>query len=205
MSKVFQPDHIVTENPHGAIVYGPITPEDGPDDGTRYLHTSTGGHITWANKNGNTTTITPGENAEICGRGLVEGKNTDATSEAVAKSITARQGDIVITAEQGNIKLKAKNIWIETSGSGSAGNFHVNSNGHINLNAGEKVTVSGTKLCMIGKENIALSSDGFINAISQEFNHSAPFSPLFGLFQNMSMQTFIALASSECGGGLKLL
>ena len=45
----------------------------------------------------------------------------------------------------------------------------------------------------------------FINAISEGFNHSAPFSPLFGIFQNMSMQTFIALASSECGGGLKLL
>ena len=60
-------------------------------------------------------------------------------------------------------------------------------------------------MCLIGKENIALSSDGFINAISEGFNHSAPFSPLFGIFQNMSMQTFIALASSEGGGGLKLL
>ena len=96
-------------------------------------------------------------------------------------------------------------IWIETSGEGSAGNFHVNSNGHVNLTAGEKVTIGGTKMCLIGKENIALSSDGFINAISEGFNHSAPFSPLFGIFQNMSMQTFIALASSECGGGLKLL
>ena len=204
MSKVFQPDHILTDNPHGAIVYGPITPED-TDDGTRYLQTSTGGHITWANKNGNTTTITPGQNSEICGRGLVQGKNTDATDESVAKAIIARKGDIVITAEQGNIKLKAKNIWIETSGEGSAGNFHVNSNGHVNLTAGEKVTIGGTKMCLIGKENIALSSDGFINAISEGFNHSAPFSPLFGIFQNMSMQTFIALASSECGGGLKLL
>ena len=203
MSKVFQPDHILTDNPHGAIVYGPITPEDS-DDGTRYLQTSTGGHITWANKNGNTTTITPGQNSEICGRGLVEGKNTDATSESVAKAITARQGDIVITAEQGNIKLKAKNIWIETHDTSPGGNFLVNANGHIAMTAGEKVTIGGTKLCMIGKENIALSSDGFINAISEGFNHSAPFSPLFGIFQNMSMQTFIALASSECGGGLKL-
>ena len=204
MSKVFQPDHILTENPHGAIVYGPITPED-TDDGTRYLQTSTGGHITWANKNGNTTTITPGQNSEICGRGLVEGKNTDATSEAVAKAITARQGDIVITAEHGNIKLKAKNIWIETTDEAPGGNFNVNANGHIDLTAGEKVTIGGTKMCLIGKENIALYSDGFINAISEGFNHSAPFSPLFGIFQNMSMQTFIALASSECGGGLKLL
>ena len=204
MSKVFQPDHILTDNPHGAIVYGPITPEDS-DDGTRYLQTSTGGHITWANKNGNKTTITPGTSGEICGTELVKGKNTNATDESVAKAITARQGDIVITAEQGNIKLKAKNIWIETSGEGSAGNFHVNSNGHVNLTAGEKVTIGGTKMCLIGKENIALSSDGFINAISEGFNHSAPFSPLFGIFQNMSMQTFIALASSECGGGLKLL
>jgi len=203
MSKVFQPDHTVTENPHGAIVYGPITPEN-KDDGTRYLQTIEGGHGVWANKNGNITTITPGQNSEICGRGLVQGKNTDATSEAVAKAIVARQGDIVITAEQGNIKLKAKNIWIESSGSKSAGNFHVNANGHINLTAGEKVTIGGTKLCMIGKENISLSSDGFINAICEKFNEAPPFSGIFSLFSGMSMQTLITVASSECGGGLKL-
>ena len=203
MTKDFQPQHTVTENPYGNIAYGPMSSEE-DDDGTRYVQTIAGDHITWANKNGNKTTITPGTSGEICGTELVKGKNTDATDESVAKAIIARKGDIVITAEHGNIKLKAKNIWIETSGSGSAGNFHVNSNGHINLTAGEKVTIGGTKLCMIGKENIALSSDGFINAICEKFNESQPFSGIFGLFQNMSMQTLITLASSECGGGLKL-
>ena len=203
MSKVFQPEHVVTDNPHGGMVYGPISTEK-DDDGTRYLQTVKGGHTLIVNENGNKLDHTPGTHNELCGTDLVKGKNTDASDEAVAKAIVARHGDIVMIAEHGNIKLKAKNIWIETSGSGSAGNFLVSANGHIAMTAGEKVTIGGTKLCMIGKENIALSSDGFINAICEKFNESQPFSGIFGLFQNMSMQTLITLASSECGGGLKL-
>mgnify|MGYP007000191732 len=99
-------------------------------DGTRYVQTIAGDHITWANKNGNKTTITPGTSGEICGTELVKGKNTKTTDESGAKAIVARQGDIVITAEQGNIKLKAKNIWIETTAEAPEGNFLVNSNGH---------------------------------------------------------------------------
>ena len=200
MSKVFQPDHILTENPHGAIVYGPITPED-TDDGTRYLQTSTGGHITWANKNGNTTTITPGQNSEICGRGLVQGKNTDATSEAVAKAITARQGDIVITAEHGNIKLKAKNIWIESSGSKSAGNFLVSANGHIAMTAGEKVTIGGTKLCLIGKANLTLFCNNTINLIAHEIKEQNPFSIISLIMSGGPVQIISKILSKECGDG----
>ena len=200
MSKVFQPDHIVTENPHGAIVYGPLTPED-RDDGTRYLQTSTGGHITWANKNGNTTTITPGQNSEICGRGLVQGKNTDATSEAVAKAITARQGDIVITAEHGNIKLKAKNIWIETTDEAPGGNFNVNANGHIDLTAGEKVTIGGTKMCLIGKANLTLFCNNTINLISHEVKESNPFSIISLIFSGGPVQIISKILSKECGDG----
>ena len=200
MTKDFQPQHTVTENPYGNIAYGPMSSEE-DDDGTRYVQTIAGDHITWANKNGNKTTITPGTSGEICGTELVKGKNTDATDESVAKAIIARKGDIVITAEHGNIKLKAKNIWIETSGSGSAGNFHVNSNGHINLTAGEKVTIGGTKMCLIGKANLTLFCNNTINLISHEVKEQNPFSIISLIFSGGPVQIISKILSKECGDG----
>ena len=52
MSKVFQPEHVVTDNPHGGMVYGPVSDENN-DDGTRYLQTVKGGHTIIVNQNGN--------------------------------------------------------------------------------------------------------------------------------------------------------
>ena len=200
MTKDFQPQHTVTENPYGNIAYGPMSTEE-DDDGTRYVQTIAGHHITWANKNGNKTTITPGTSGEICGTELVKGKNTDATDESVAKAIIARKGDIVITAEHGNIKLKAKNIWIETTDEAPGGNFNVNANGHIDLTAGEKVTIGGTKLCLIGKANLTLFSNNTINLIAHEIKESNPFSIISLIMSGGPVQIISKILSKECGDG----
>ena len=200
MSKVFQPAHRVTENPHGAMVYGPLGTEEN-DDGTRYVQTVEGGHTILVNKNGNKLDHTPGTHNELCGTNLVKGtSNTDAPKEAVAKAIVARHGDIVMVAEHGNIKLKAENIWIETTKKARGGNFLVNSNGHIGLTAGQKVTLGGTKMCMIAKENITLNS-GVVDVISNNFNVSdSPVSGIFNILTNISLANMIKLANRECGG-----
>ena len=200
MTKDFQPQHTVTENPYGNIAYGPMSTEE-DDDGTRYVQTIAGDHITWANKNGNKTTITPGTSGEICGTELVKGKNTDATDESVAKAIIARKGDIVITAEHGNIKLKAKNIWIETTDEAPGGNFNVNANGHIDLTAGEKVTIGGTKMCLIGKANLTLFCNNTINLISHEVKEQNPFSIISLIFSGGPVQIISKILSKECGDG----
>ena len=200
MTKDFQPQHTVTENPYGNIAYGPMSTEE-DDDGTRYVQTIAGDHITWANKNGNKTTITPGTSGEICGTELVKGKNTNATDESVAKAIIARKGDIVITAEHGNIKLKAKNIWIETSDEAPGGNFNVNANGHIDLTAGEKVTIGGTKMCLIGKANLTLFCNNTINLISHEVKESNPFSIISLIMSGGPVEIISKILSKECGDG----
>ena len=200
MTKDFQPQHTVSENPYGTIAYGPMSTEDN-DDGTRYVQTIAGDHITWANKNGNKTTITPGTSGEICGTELVKGKNTKTTDESVAKAIIARKGDIVITAEHGNIKLKAKNIWIEATDEAPGGNFNVNANGHIDLTAGEKVTIAGTKLCLIGKANLTLFSNHTINLISHEVKESNPFSWIAAIQGGAPQMIISKIFTKECGGG----
>ena len=178
MTKDFQPQHTVTENPYGNIAYGPMSTEE-DDDGTRYVQTIAGDHITWANKNGNKTTITPGTSGEICGTELVKGKNTNATDESVAKAIIARKGDIVITAEHGN----------------------VNANGHIDLTAGEKVTIGGTKLCLIGKANLTLFCNNTINMIAQEVKESNPFSIIAAIQGGSPTMIISKIFTKECGGG----
>ena len=200
MSKVFQPEHVVTDNPHGGMVYGPVSDENN-DDGTRYLQTVKGGHTIIVNQNGNKLDHTPGTHNELCGTKLVKGtNNTDAPNEAVAKAIIARHGDIVMVAEHGNIKLKAENIWIETTGTSPAGNFLVRSNGHVGLTAGQKVTIGGTKMCMIGKDQITLTS-GVVDVISNNFNVSdSPVSGIFDILTNISLANMIKLANRECGG-----
>ena len=198
MSKVFQPEHVVTDNPHGGMVYGPVSDENN-DDGTRYVQTVEGGHTILVNKNGNKLDHTPGTHNELCGTDLVKGKNTDAPDEAVAKAIVARKGDIVIVAEHGNIKLKAENIYVESVATDNSGNFLVKSNGHIAMTAGEKVTFAGTKLCMIGKDQITLSSKGSIDLFCSDLNKSSPLSGIFGILTNMSLANLLKLVDSECG------
>jgi len=199
MSKVFQPEHVVTDNPHGGMIYGPINDENN-DDGTRYVQTVKGGHTILVNENGNKLDHTPGTHNELCGTDLVKGKNTDAPDEAVAKAIVARHGDIVMVAEHGNIKLKAENIWIETGGTENKGNFLVKSNGHIAMTAGEKATFAGTKICMIGKDNITLTSEGDIIQLCDQIQKSSPLSSIFSIFTNMSLASLLRLVNQECGG-----
>ena len=198
MSKVFQPEHVVTDNPHGGMVYGPVSDENN-DDGTRYVQTVEGGHTILVNKNGNKLDHTPGTHNELCGTDLVKGKNTDAPDEAVAKAIVARKGDIVIVAEHGNIKLKAENIYVESVATDNSGNFLVKSNGHIAMTAGEKATFAATKLCMIGKDQITLSSKGSIDLFCSDLNKSSPLSGIFGILTNMSLANLLKLVDSECG------
>ena len=199
MSKVFQPEHVVTDNPHGGMVYGPISTEK-DDDGTRYLQTVKGGHTLIVNENGNKLDHTPGTHNELCGTDLVKGKNTDASDEAVAKAIVARHGDIVMIAEHGNIKLKAENIYVESSGTDNSGNFLVKTNGHIAMTAGEKATFAGTKICMIGKDNITLTSEGDIIQLCDQIQKSSPLSSIFSIFTNMSLASLLRLVNQECGG-----
>jgi len=199
MSKVFQPENVVTDNPHGAMVYGPIGTEEN-DDGTRYVQTVKGGHTLIVNENGNKLDHTPGTHNELCGTNLVKGtSNTNAPNEAVAKAIVARHGDIVMVAEHGNIKLKAENIWIETSSTGNKGNFLVNANGHIAMTAGQKATFAGTKICMIGRDNITLSSVGSIDAFCSDLNKSSPLNSIVDIFQNMSLASLLKLVDKDCG------
>jgi hypothetical protein len=92
-----------------------------------------------------------------------EPKSRDQVLEFLKSAkILAENGDIVFIAENGNIKLKARNIYIETTGADPAGNFLVSSNGYITLAAGEQTRIAGSKVCIRGDGGVDIGSASYI-------------------------------------------
>jgi hypothetical protein len=194
----FIPEHIVTDNPHGILSFGPIAPED-KDDNTAMLLSLDGGHTILCNKNGNKAEINPGKSEELCGTELVKGDQQEASEEAIAKIITARNGDICIIAENGNIKLKAKNIYAECTGADNDGSFLLKANDHISMIAGEQMTMGGSKICMVSSDAITLNAQGVINQICADVVKSSPVNVVSKILKGDVLGAFIDTVRKTCG------
>jgi len=194
----FIPETIVTDNPHGVLSFGPIAPED-KDDNTAMLLSLDGGHTILCNKNGNKAEINPGKSEELCGTQLVQGDQQEAPEGAIAKHIVARNGDICIIAENGNIKLKAKNIYAECAGADNDGSFLLKANDHITMTAGEQITISGSKLCMLSSDAITLNAQGFLNLFYADVIQSSPLNVVSKLLTGDIIGGFIDTVRKTCG------
>jgi len=193
----FQPEHIVTDNPHGILSFGPIAPKDKDDDTAMFLSLD-GGHIQLYNKNGNKAEINHGKSEEVCGINLVRGEQQEASKEIPAKVITARNGDIIITAENGNIKFKAKNIYAECIGTGQDGSFLLTANDHITMNAGEQLTLTGSKICMVSSDSITLNAQGFLYMFCADTMKSSPLNAVSKILQGDVLGAFIDTVRKTC-------
>ena len=122
MVKPTNPEVIVSDNPFGTIIMGPVGEQDkvGEDIDTNKIEMLKSGYCQIHSLNGSNTQIVPGCSHELWGTNLVQGRNDDV-KEYVAKSNVCENGDIVIAAAQGNIKQIAKTIYIETVGDKSDG------------------------------------------------------------------------------------
>ena len=190
------PEYTVTDNPYGTIFFGPVGPDD-QDDKSALNISSKGGHLTHYNQNGNKGEVIPGSSHEVCGRELVQGENTDASKEAIAKSIIAKNGDIAIIAEAGNIKLKARNIYVETTGTGNDGSILLKANDHITMNAGEQLNCSAAKICMVSADSITLNAKGNLNLIVSDIIKRGPLSGIMGILQG-DVLAFIEEVRQTC-------
>ena len=193
----FQPEHIVTDNPHGILSFGPIAPKD-KDDNTAMVLSLDGGHTQLYNKNGNKAEINPGKSEELCGTNLVRGDQQETSEEVIAKHIVARNGDICITAENGNIKFKAKNIHVECMGTGQDGSFLLKANDHISMIAGEQLTMGGSKICMVSSDSITLNAQGFLNMFCADTLKSSPLNVVSKILQGDVLGAFIDTVRKTC-------
>ena len=148
------PDYTVTSNPYALIHCGPIGSDADGDDGRDLTIATSVNCQTTYYKSGNKMDHIQGYSGEVCGYAL------DSTQEGtVAKAIIAENGDIVLDAEGGNIRLQAKNVYIETSGEQGQGNFMVSANGLVALATGHEFRASAGRMCLISEGNINFSGN----------------------------------------------
>ena len=114
---------------------------------------------------------TPGMSMEILGSGL-KVRDAGDISQLPAKIIKAKKGDMIFECENGNILLRAKNVFIDADGGGQDGQFTVKAERMVDIGApdirvqGEKVTVKASKdMTIIAKGQFELRY-GFMVAAS---------------------------------------
>ena len=120
---------------------------------------------------GKAVLYTPGLSMEVLGDGLKVREAGDI-SQLPAKIIKCKKGDLVLDCENGNILLRAKNVFIDADGGGQDGQFTVKAERMVDIGApdirvqGEKVTVKASKdMTVIAKGQFELRY-GFMVAAS---------------------------------------
>lgn len=188
------PEHTVTNNPHGCIIFGPIGTED---DGSQLNIATTNGHTLHYNKNGNKTIITPKKSEEICGREFTEDRD-EGESENVAKAIICENGDLKLHAPNGNLKILAKNIYIEAIGDGNDGSILVKANDHIGVVAGEQMTLGGAKICLTSSDSITMNMKGFLYLACADINKVSFLNPLIDVLIPGPIKELIFGVAQSC-------
>ena len=114
---------------------------------------------------------TPGMSMEVLGSGL-KVRDAGDISQLPAKIIKAKKGDMIFECENGNILLRAENVFIDADGGGQDGQFTVKAERMVDIGApdirvqGEKVTVKASKdMTVIAKGQFELRY-GFMVAAS---------------------------------------
>ena len=157
MTQQKAPDFTIANNPHAFIHCGSVGPERYDDGRDFSIVTAANNHFVW-HINGYKVEHIQGGYHEVSGHVL------DVTQkEAIARSIIAKNGDLVINAERGTIYLKAKNIHLETSGPEKQGNLLVSRNGMIVLAPTQEVRLAGSRVCLTGTSGINIVSSNFVN------------------------------------------
>ena len=175
------PEYKVCDNPHGIMFFGP-----GGMDGGANMQCCTAlanGNIDFHTNDGNRSVIVNGKYNEIIKGKIPNDQRKGSEKENVARSIVVEDGDLALIAENGNIKIAAKNIFIETIGDGHDGSFMVNANEAIQMVAGEQMTLGGGKVCITSADSITLNATGYIYNLAKDVKKGSPLSGgILGIF-----------------------
>ena len=108
------PDYTITNNPHALIHCGPIHDDEHDDQRDLTINTSSNCQVIYS-KSGNKVEHVQGYEAKTFGHEIDPDQE-----DAVATATLAKNGDIVLVAEAGSIRMKARNIYMETFDAGKA-------------------------------------------------------------------------------------
>ena len=128
---------------------------------------------------GKAVLYTPGSYTEVLGEGL-KVRNAGDISQLPAKIVKAKRGDMIFECENGNILLRAKNIFVDANGGGQDGQFTVKAERIADIGApdirvqGEKVTVKSSKdMTVIAKGQFELKYGFMVAAAFADENFGA--------------------------------
>ena len=128
---------------------------------------------------GKAVLYTPGSSTEVLGEGLKVRKPGDI-SQLPAKIVKCKRGDMVFECENGNILLRAKNIFVDANGGGQDGQFTVKAERLADIGApdirlqGEKITAKSTKdMTVIAKGQFELKYGFMVAAAFADANFGA--------------------------------
>ena len=99
---------------------------------------------------GKAVLYTPGMSMEVLGDGL-KVRDVGDISQLPAKIIKCKKCDLILDCENGNILLRAKNIFVDADGGGQDGQFTVKAERIVDIGApdiriqGEKITAKASK------------------------------------------------------------
>lgn len=181
MTKQRSPEYIVYDGAHGSMFFGPGGPPDADDGKELTIACASESYLSY-NKDGGKTEHIQGRNIISCGHGL--GKDRDISEEEdISYGVYCENGDLVLCAPSGNLKILARNIYIESRGFDTDdGVCLLKSNGAITIDSGEQLTLSGTKVCVRGQAEINLVTDHFINIVGEIQEGGSPLSELLKQF-----------------------
>ena len=122
---------------------------------------------------------TPGMSMEVLGSGL-KVRDAGDISQLPAKIIKAKKGDMIFECENGNILLRAKNVFIDADGGGQDGQFTVKAERMVDIGApdirvqGEKGKVKASKdMTVIAKGQFELRYGFMVAAAFADKNFGA--------------------------------
>lgn len=189
MTKQRPPEYIVYDGAHGSMFFGPGGSADADDGKELTVACASQSYFSY-DKNGGKTEHIQGRNVLTCGHNLDKGRDK-SEEEDVGYGVYCENGDLVLCAPSGNVKILARNIFIESRGFDTDdGAFLLKANGGITIDSGEQLTLSGTKVCVRGQAEINLVTDHFINVVGEIQEGGSPLSEVLnalipGLFADL--------------------
>ena len=150
---IYPPPVRVADTAYGIMFWGPAGPES-KHDGREFTFNTKSNHSQTYFESGNSVSVTPKCHTERVGKNITKEKDGP---KPIAKQILADNGDIAFITENGDLHIKARNVYIETTGADPHGNFMVASSGYINMASGEQTRIIGSKLCLRGECGIDIA------------------------------------------------
>ena len=201
MSKKENKHPYVAGTEHGYISFGEVNTyaneieacklQSGPDGGRHYITMQETGDKEMGSK-GSTSIVCPGTLTALTGKDIVNyPEGSDTPRDIPAIFCEAENGDIVLTAPRGKIKIAAEAIELIAKGSDGR-------TGVINLNADDKIILDSQIVDIQSKVSTKIFSEKTVDMIGKGIMN------VYGGLVDFADRTSKGKPSKTCGGAVSI-